>query len=226
MRRVLVEEGMQIAREYYLALLVDRAAAGARVHRQRGRRDRDRGGRGGAAGGDPQGRRRSRAPATRPGWGAGWPTGSASRASRRARRPSSCAALYAAFVGHRRLAARDQPADRRPATAASWPSTPRSASTTTRCTAIPSSASCATSSEEDPLEVEASQARPQLHQARRQRRAAWSTARAWRWGRWTSSSTTAGSPANFLDVGGGASAGDGHGRLPDPARPTPTCGPC
>ena len=36
--------------------------------------------------------------------------------------------------------------------------------------------------------------------------AAWSTARASRCRRWTSSSTTAAQPANFLDVGGGATA--------------------
>jgi succinyl-CoA synthetase beta subunit len=36
------------------------------------------------------------------------------------------------------------------------------------------------------------------------RSAAWSTAPAWPWRRWTSSSSTAPSPANFLDVGGGA----------------------
>jgi succinyl-CoA synthetase beta subunit len=34
--------------------------------------------------------------------------------------------------------------------------------------------------------------------------AAWSTARASPWRRWTSSSSTAQEPANFLDVGGGA----------------------
>ena len=37
------------------------------------------------------------------------------------------------------------------------------------------------------------------------RSAAWSTAPGWRWRRWTSSSSTAREPANFLDVGGGAS---------------------
>ncbi len=36
--------------------------------------------------------------------------------------------------------------------------------------------------------------------------AAWSTAPAWPWRRWTSSSSRAGEPANFLDVGGGANA--------------------
>ena len=34
--------------------------------------------------------------------------------------------------------------------------------------------------------------------------AAWSTAPAWPWRRWTSSSCYGGEPANFLDVGGGA----------------------
>ena len=34
--------------------------------------------------------------------------------------------------------------------------------------------------------------------------AAWSTAPAWRWRRWTPSSTSAAQPANFLDVGGSA----------------------
>ena len=34
--------------------------------------------------------------------------------------------------------------------------------------------------------------------------AAWSTAPAWPWPPWTSSSSTAATPANFLDVGGGA----------------------
>ena len=36
--------------------------------------------------------------------------------------------------------------------------------------------------------------------------AVWSTARGWRWRRWTSLSSTAANPANFLDIGGGAGA--------------------
>ena len=47
--------------------------------------------------------------------------------------------------------------------------------------------------------------RPQLHRARTAPSAAWSTAPALPWRPWTSSSSTAPSPPNFLDVGGGAS---------------------
>ena len=47
------------------------------------------------------------------------------------------------------------------------------------------------------------------------RSAAWSTARAWPWRRWTSSSSMASEPANFLDVGGGASQGKSDGGVQD-----------
>ena len=58
--------------------------------------------------------------------------------------------------------------------------------------------------EEDPKELEGCQIQPELHRARRHDRLHGERRRAWRWRRWTSSSYTAAAPANFLDVGGGA----------------------
>jgi succinyl-CoA synthetase beta subunit len=62
--------------------------------------------------------------------------------------------------------------------------------------------SCATD-EEDPVELEAKAAGCRTSRSTATS-AASSTARASRWRRWTSSSHCGGTPANFLDVGGGA----------------------
>ena len=103
------------------------------------------------------------------------------------------------------LAGRDQPAGGHRTHAATCSrSTPRSTSTTTRSSATRTSLALRDPNEEDPRELEASEVRPQLHRPRRQRSAAWSTAPAWRWRPWTSIKLYGGKPANFLDVGGGA----------------------
>ena len=111
--------------------------------------------------------------------------------------------LYDAVRRNRRVARRDQPADRRPATATSSRSTPRSTSTPTRCSAIPRSSRCATSTRKTrPRSRRRSSTSPTSRSTATS--AAWSTARASRWRRWTPSSCYGGEPANFLDVGGGA----------------------
>ncbi|WDT79985.1 MAG: acetate--CoA ligase family protein [Candidatus Manganitrophus sp.] len=68
--------------------------------------------------------------------------------------------------------------------------------------------------EEDPLETRATAARPQLRQARRPRSAAWSTARASRWRRWTSSS----SPAASRPTSSTSAAAPRRRRSPRPSR--------
>ena len=111
--------------------------------------------------------------------------------------------------------ARDQPADRHPDGKASCASTPRCRSTTTR--SVPPSrrsSSCATSTKEDEKEIEASKydlnyitprRRHRLHGQRRRPRH----------GDDGHHQALRREPANFLDVGGGASQGEGDGGLQD-----------
>ena len=68
--------------------------------------------------------------------------------------------------------------------------------------------------EEDPVELEAKQAGLSYVSARRQHRLPGQRRRPRDGARWTSSSTTAASPANFLDVGGGATQGAGDRGVP------------
>ena len=68
--------------------------------------------------------------------------------------------------------------------------------------------------EEDPMEVEAANTISPTSSSTA-RSAAWSMARAWPWRPWTSSSCMASEPANFLDVGGGATQGKGHRGVQD-----------
>ena len=117
---------------------------------------------------------------------------------------SSSPALYKAFVDDRLLAGRDQPAGRRPSDgevlaldAQVQLRRQRRSSGTTR------SPSMRDLDEEDPNEVEATSATSPTSRSTATS-AAWSTAPASPWPPWTSSSIYGGNPANFLDVGGGA----------------------
>ena len=74
--RVLIEEGLQIDRELYLSILIDRAAASPGHHRQRRRRHGHRGGRGEGAGEDSprahRPRHRHRCRSRRASWRSAW----------------------------------------------------------------------------------------------------------------------------------------------------------
>ena len=201
--RVLVEEGMQIVTEYYLALLLDRAVqAPVFIASAEGGTEIEE-----VAAADPAAiHRLTVSPITgyqpwmgrKLGFALGIKpelVGAFAKTVRRRCTPRSWP--------NRRVDGRDQPADadrRRPPARARRQGQP---STTTRSTGTPRFSSCAIS--------------PRKTRSRSKRRSsasttssstatspAWSTARGSRWGRWTSSSTTAGRPANFLDVGGGA----------------------
>jgi succinyl-CoA synthetase beta subunit len=101
------------------------------------------------------------------------------------------------------LARRGEPADRDRGRQRRWRSTRRSTSTTTPTSVTRSGRTLRDPGEEDPTELEAK--KPGCRTCRSTATsAAWSTARASRWRRWTSSRTAGGTPANFLDVGGGA----------------------
>ena len=105
----------------------------------------------------------------------------------------------------RRVARRDQSAGGHAATARSWRSTPSSTSTATRCSATPTSSRCATSTRKiPPRSRRRSSTSPTSRSTATS--AASSTAPALRWRRWTSIKLYGGEPANFLDVGGGATA--------------------
>ena len=71
--------------------------------------------------------------------------------------------------------------------------------------------------EEDPAEIEASKF-DLAYISWTATSAAWSTARASRWRRWTSSSYYGAEPANFLDVGGGANSQKVAAAFSHPAR--------
>ena len=203
-RRLLIEEGLDIKRELYLSILVDRAT-GTPVFMAS------------AAGGmeieevaKDTSRRASCAshrPATgfaalsraqnrfRPGpWPPNWST-------------PPCLfsrSLYRAFLETDASLARNQSLRRSPATAASSPSMPKSISTTTRSIAIPNSRTCAISTKKTPLEVEASKFK--LNYIKLDGNIGCMVN-----GAGLAMATmdiiklSGGSPANFLDVGGGAS---------------------
>ena len=95
-------------------------------------------------------------------------------------------------LGDRCVAGRDQSADPHRRTAAWSRSTPRSTSTPTRCSAIRTSSRCATSTRKTrPRSRRASSTSATSSSTATS--AAWSTARAWRWRRWTRSSSSAAS---------------------------------
>ena len=154
-QRLYITDGVDIAKEFYLALLVDRETGRiAVVASTEGGMEIEK-----VAHDTPEkiatitidpGDRPDAAPRPR---------------SRRRARPHrrSCQAggqgARQALRGvprHRRLADRDQPARGRRTRASCWCSTPRSASTTMPSSATRTSSSCATSREEDPMEIEAS----------------------------------------------------------------------
>ena len=91
-----------------------------------------------------------------------------------------------------------------PRTATSSRSTRRSTSTTTPSSATRSGTSSATRDEEDPVELEAKHAGPQLRLARRQHRLPRERRRPRDGDDGHHQAPTAARPANFLDVGGGA----------------------
>ena len=154
-RRLYVEEGSAIEREFYLSALVDRATGHvafvvsteggmdieevARTHAGEDRHAHDR-----------SGDRRHAASRAPPGAGAG-----PHRRSRQAGRRADRQALHGVRrQGHE--PARDQSAGRHQGRPARSASTPRSASTTTRSTATPISLALRDLNEEDEKEIEAS----------------------------------------------------------------------
>ena len=109
---LLVEQGLQIERELYLGIVIDRATRAAGADGQPRRRRRDREGRRRDARADLQGVHPSRARPAARSRRASWRSRSASQGTRSARRVKLMMALYEAFIGDRRVAARDQPAHR------------------------------------------------------------------------------------------------------------------
>ena len=186
-RRLLIEEGLDIKRELYLSILVDRAVGAPGFHGQRRGRHGNRGSRERASRSDSarddSSRRRACSPTTRASSRSAWDF----RAELVNAAVPFFQSLYRAFHGNGRVAARNQSLRRhrrRPAGRARRqnefrrqralsPSRIQGAARSRRRNAARSRS----------LEIQA-----QLHQARRHGRAAWSTARAWPWPRWTSSS--------------------------------------
>ena len=132
------------------------------------------------------------------------PSASASTGDARTRPPcSSCCALYEAFVEDDCSLRRDQPAGRHQGRRRAGARRQDQLRRQRRSSATRSSTALRDLDEEDPVEIEAKEFDLTTSRSTATS-AAWSTAPAWRWRRWTSSSTTAAQPANFLDVGGGA----------------------
>ena len=185
-QRLYITDGVDIAKEFYLALLVDRETGPHRHRRLDRRRHGHREGRPRHAGEDRDddhrsGDRPDAAPRPRRRRGA-----RPHRRSRQAGRQGAAAALQC-LRRHRRLADRDQSARghrRRQAAGARCQGRLRQ-----QCRVPPPGARGAArphrrrSDGDRGVEV-----RPRLHQARRRTSAAWSTAPAWPWRRWTSSS--------------------------------------
>ena len=203
-KRVYIEEGCDIKRELYLGMLIDRAT-GARHHDGLDRRRHgDRGSRG-----QDIPRRSCASRSTRP---PGW-------------QPFHARKL-AFGLGL------DGQADRRPRPSSCWRCTGRFSALDASIVEInplvvtgagevialdakinfddnalfrhPDIEAMRDEAEEDPTELEAGQARASTTSSSTAISAAWSTAPASPWRPWTSSSSMAASPANFLDVGGGA----------------------
>ena len=214
-----------IAQEFYLGVMLDRAAARRDAHGQRRGRRRHRRGRARAAGTD-----RARATPIRllglhpyQAREIAFALGLAGRQGRRLRRDRPTA-LYDAYRRRRRDAGRDQPA--RPDRGRRLAGARRQddASTTTRSSATPRSKRCATSSRGGPDRARGHGSPASRSSSSTATSAASSTAPGWRWRRWTPSSCHGGEPANFLDVGGGASAEQVRQGVRASSPPTRTCG--
>ncbi len=190
-KRLLIEQGVDIARELYLGMLVDRGTGRVTVmaSTEGGMEIEE------VAAKTPEKILREAVdPVIGPGRAtrrATWPTASGCTARRR-RTPASSWRSSTARSSRSTLAGRDQPAGRHQRRATCWRSTARSTSTTTRSSATRSSRRCATSTRRT-----RPRARPRAatsaSSSSTATSAAWSTAPAWRWARWTSSSTTAAS---------------------------------
>ena len=167
-----IEQGLDIARELYLALRRRPRDAPRRGHGVDRGRHGDRGGRRQAR------RRRSSRSHVDPAVGLAAATRRASSRSRSAStgrraqgvRASSSTQLYELFIEGRLLAARDQPADRHQGRRRHRARREDQLRRQRRRSATRSGTSCATCDEEDPVELEAKEAGPQLHLARRQHR--------------------------------------------------------
>ena len=168
--RLYVTDGADIAKEY---LSLDAGRSRDRPHRH-GRLDRGRHGhrdrRARHAREDPDDRHRSGRPASCRITAA--PSPFALEADRRSRQAGAEARRASSTTRSSPPTWRCSRSTRwsRPTTASCWCSTPRSRSIRTRCSATRTSLELRDETEEDPAEVEASQVRPRLHQARRRHR--------------------------------------------------------
>ena len=122
--------------------------------------------------------------------------------------------LYAAFVAKDMAMLEINPLIRLRRRRDANVSMPRSRSIPTRSTVIPTLRRCVTRARRTPRRSRRRNT-TSITSRSTARSAAWSTAPASRWRRWTSSSSTASEPANFLDVGGGATKEKVDGRLQD-----------
>ena len=143
----------------------------------------------------------------------------ASRARRSTQFESIARGLYKLYLEKRREPGRDQPADRHRRRQRWWRSTPRSTSRRTRCSARRTSPRCATTSQEDAMEREASE--HDLNYVSLDGNIACMVN-----GAGLAMATMdliklhGGEPANFLDVGGGATRRARHrGLQADPVEP-------
>ena len=146
-RRLLIEEGADIKKEYYVAALTDRATQKVALMAQQRRRHGHRGSGARHAGEDPQGLRR---PAGRPDRRAGRASSPPASACPRPAQAQAVDVLQEALRllhGHRRLAGRDQPADPRGRQAGNDQGARREVQLrlATRCSATPRSSPTATS---------------------------------------------------------------------------------
>ena len=142
--QVYVETGSAIAREIYLEPDAEPREGPHRHGRLGRRRHGHRGSRRARAGEDPHRRPSIRPWASRPTRRANWPSASASRARRSREFTKILQGAVQALHRERREPGRGESADRHRATARWWRSTPRSASTPTRCSGIRSWSRCAT----------------------------------------------------------------------------------
>ena len=194
-KRLLVEQGVDIARELYLGIVLDRGVGrvvvmastegGMEIEEVAAKHARE----------DPQGGRRPGGRPGRPSRRASSPSGSACTAT-----PAKNAAelilqaLRARSSTTDALAARDQPAGRHSRTASVLALDAKINFDDNALFRHPELEALRDLDEEDPSEIEAKQLRPVATSRSTATSAAWSTAPAWRWRRWTSSSTSAASP--------------------------------
>ena len=208
-KRLYIEEGCDIEREFYLGLLLDRATSRVTfmASTEGGMEIEE------VAAQHPE-KILKVAVDPAPASAASRPASSPSALGLEGNQVNSCGqvrhdGLYKAFVRTRRVARRDQPAGRHQGAARSSRSTPRSTSTTTPCSATRTSPRCATQTRKKPPSVEA--AKHELNYVKLDGNIGCLVN-----GAGLAMATMdiiklhGGEPANFLDVGGGAKerAGD------------------